>query len=134
MAAKVVTDAFDRRRHIEILFELVLQIVVELFGEALLHSFSESTGARRLFTLLGYALLGAVFGALTITFMPAHLIRNPDLRIANVVMTPLLVAALMSWIGATRRRKEKRVVRMEEFTHAYAFALSFAVARYFGAD
>jgi uncharacterized membrane protein YfcA len=112
----------------------VLQIVVELFGDAVLHAFAEKSGARRLVTLFGYAAIGAAAGALTIFVMPEHLIRNPNLRIANVVITPLLVAALMSWIGAMRRRKDKRVVRMEEFTHAYAFALSFAVARYFGAE
>ena len=112
----------------------MLQIVVELFGDAVLHSLAERSGARRLVTIFGYALIGAAAGALTIFILPEHLIRNPNLRIANVIITPLLVAALMSWIGILRRRHDKRVVRMEEFTHAYAFALSFALARYVGAE
>jgi uncharacterized membrane protein YfcA len=112
----------------------VLQIVIELFGDAVIHALAETSGVRRLVTLAGYAFIGAAAGAVTIFVLPQHLIRNPDLRIANLVITPLLVATLMACIGAIRRRNDKRVVRMEEFTHAYAFALSFALARYAGAE
>ncbi len=52
----------------------------------------------------------------------------------NLIVTPLVVAAIMAWIGAMRRRREQRFVRMEQFIFAYATALTFAMVRFFGAS
>ena len=117
----------------ELLLEFVLQIVAELFGDILVHWLPER-GRNVFFTILGYAALGAVIAALTLLVLPAHLIRSHELRIANLIVTPLLVAALMAWIGAMRRRRDKRVVQMEEFVYAYTTALAFGLVRFFGAD
>jgi Na+/H+-dicarboxylate symporter len=118
----------------ELLLELVLQIVAEFFADMGLHWFVGDSRERNIFlTVLVYALLGAALGALTLFFLPAHLIRNTPLRIANLVITPLVVASLMAWIGAVRRARDKRVVQMEEFVYAYATALTMAVVRFFGA-
>jgi hypothetical protein len=118
----------------ELLLELILQIFGEFFLDILIHLFPKSS--RDLSVYLGivvYALIGAIAGGVTLLVLPAHLIRSQELRIANLVITPLLVAALMAWIGAIRRSREKRIVQMEEFVYAYATALTFAVVRFFWA-
>ncbi len=118
-----------------ILLELFLQIFGEFALDILLHLLPSSARDRNIyFGILGYSLLGAVVGALTLFVFPDHLIRSSGLQIANLIVTPLLVAALMAQIGAMRRRRDKRVVRLEEFIYAYATALTFAVVRFFGAS
>lgn len=117
----------------EILLELILQIFGELLGDVLIHWLPQR-GRNVFLSILGYAALGALIAALTLLVLPAHLIRSYELRIVSLIVTPLLVAALMAWLGAIRRKRDKRVVRMEEFAYAYATALSFAAVRFFAAE
>jgi hypothetical protein len=113
----------------------VIQFGGEIFGDLFIHVLSESSRARNVtITLLGYILLGAAIGGLTVVIIPTHVIANEDLRVANLILTPLLVAGAMASAGAIRRRRGKRVVRMERFFYAYASAVSIALVRFFFAD
>lgn len=115
----------------EILLELLLTLVGEFFGDVLIHVFTETRRVGRALALLGHAALGAALGAGSLVFAPAHLIASPGLRAMNLGLTPVVAGLLMMWIGATRRRREKRVVGLEHFTPGFVCALAFAVVRYF---
>ena len=114
----------------EILLELLLMLVSELFGDVLIHIFTETRRIGRVLAFLGYTVLGAALGAGSLVFVPAHLIGSPALRGVSLGVTPVLSGLLMMGIGAARRRRELRVVGLEHFTAGFVCALAFGVVRY----
>lgn len=118
----------------EIVIEFVLQVVVEFFGEVVLKGLDRLTGGRfRLRSLfwiyvltvgLGFAL---GFGSLHVC---GPLIMDLRLRIANLILTPLVVAGAMHAIGRLKERRGRTLTTLDKFLGAYLFALSFALARF----
>jgi len=121
-----------------VLVELVLELLVELFGETLIdvavHRFGGGETGRTTARIILFALLGAAIGAASLFLFPAHFIRTAGLRITSVLLTPILAGAAFAWIGGRRERKGKPVSSLEAFWPAYAFALAMAVVRYYGAE
>ncbi len=77
--------------------EVVVEILVELFGELLLGAIGSvfnkelpSTPTTRAARLLGYALLGGLLGALTLPLFPEHRLRSPELRLAWLCAAPVV--------------------------------------------
>lgn len=120
------------------MLELILELVVSLFGELLLdgvlHLAGESDRAKRtVLKMLLFAFIGAAVGWATVLIFPTHFIRHAQWRIAYLVVSPFLAGWLFGVIGNVRERKGKRVSAMEEFWPAFTFALALAVVRYFRA-
>ena len=119
---------------IELLFELFLQVFVELFGDILVHMFpTDRRSWNAILAFLGYTAAGVAIGYLTLLVFPAHFIRDPRMRLINLLITPIAIAALMAWIGRVRISRDKRVVALERFVYAYALALAMALTRFFAA-
>src|SRR5688500_18546512 len=120
------------------MIELVIELLITFFGESLLdlaaHALGRSDRAHQtLLRMIVFAVLGAIVGGVSLVLFPTHFIRDAGLRIASLVLTPLVVAAAFAWIGGRRERKGKHVSALEAFWPAYTFALAMAVVRYFGA-
>ena len=120
------------------MLELILELILGLFGEALLDGAlllaGESDRAQRTaLKMFLFALIGAAVGWVTLLIFPEHFIRNAQWRLAYLVVSPFVAAWLFSILGNVRARKGKRVSAVEEFWPAFAFALALAVVRYFGA-
>lgn len=89
--------------------ELLLEIVIELFGEVLLGAVvsifdgdaPKGTGIR-LYRLLGYLVLGCVVGLLSTLAFPRHTLNSPTLRVAWLAVAPLVGAFAMSLMKALR--------------------------------
>ncbi|MEO7338033.1 MAG: hypothetical protein ABIV63_15780 [Caldimonas sp.] len=125
--------------------EVLLEILLEFFGEALLQIFAEALveiGLQRLvvpsrqgrslnpyLATIGYVLFGAVVGALSLWLFPTLFIRSHSGRIANAVVTPFVAGATMVAIGAWRRRRDQPLVLLDRFAYAYLFALVMALVR-----
>ena len=119
---------------LQALGELLLQIVFELLVELGLHGLREvfrpSMPVNPFMAAIGYALLGAAAGALSLYFQPALLIHHAAARIANLVVTPMAAGLLMTLVGAWRRRRDQEPVRLDRFGYGFLFALSMALVRY----
>lgn len=116
---------------LELLFELLFELVVEVFGDVLVHLFAAKATERPVaWAFIGYAILGVFAGFATLLFFPEHFIHDAQLRIVNVLVTPVLIGLFMAWIGRVRAKRDQAVVRFERFTFAYVFALAMAAVRW----
>jgi hypothetical protein len=125
---------------LEILFavlEVVAELLLQIFAEALFEFGLQCLGEafRRPKPLhpgmaaVGYAMLGAVAGAISLTVFPHRFIATPWLRVVNLIITPVAAGAVMATIGAWRRKREKELIRLDRFSYGYLFALAMAVVR-----
>lgn len=120
----------------EILFELLLELVFQLFGEVLvelgLHTVAEPFRQRPKVwvAVLGYLVLGGLVGALSLWMFPGHLTRDGWPRLLNLVVTPVLAGLAMTLIGRWRARRGEPVLRIDRFACGYLFALTVAVVRF----
>ncbi len=121
---------------LEILFELLLELIFQVFGELLvelgLHSLAEPFRKQPNIwvAVLGYVLLGGIVGAVSVWLMPQHLTRDGWPRLVNLVVTPVLAGFAMTLIGLWRARRGDPVLRIDRFACGYLFALTVAVVRY----
>ena len=81
-------------------------------------------------SVLGYLLLGALFGALSLWVLPHHLTRDGWPRLLNLVFTPVLAGLAMTLLGRWRARRGDPVLRIDRFACGYLFALAVAVVRF----
>lgn len=118
----------------EVLFEFVFQLIGELFFESITQRWSDGQRQHPIVAILGYGLLGGLIGALSVTFMPHHLIRDLTLRRVNLVVSPLLAGWFMMLVGSFRVQRGRERVRLDRFAYAALFAFGMALARYVFAD
>jgi len=116
--------------------ELLLQAIFELLAEFGFRSVRDTTKRPRNPVLLtiGFILLGAVAGGLSLLIFPHSPIANPDLRLANLFVTPILVGAAMMLVGRVREKKGQDLVRIDRFGYAFVFAFAMALVRFIWAS
>lgn len=121
---------------LEILFELLAELLFQIVGEVLvelgLHSLAQPFRQRPNIWLavLGYTLLGALLGALSLWAFPSYPTRDGWPRLLNLVLTPVLAGLAMTLLGRWRARRGNAVLRIDRFACGYLFALSMAVVRF----
>lgn len=114
----------------ELLLQMLFEALAEAFGHALRVPFRRKQPVRPWLAAIGYVLFGAAAGGLTLWLVPELYIKTPGLRLANVLITPVLAGLVMEAIGAWRERRDKEVLRLESFAYGYLFALAMAAVRY----
>jgi hypothetical protein len=116
---------------LEFLGELLLQLVLEMLLEFGFHAVSEPfrKPPNPWLAALGYVLLGAACGGLSLAVFPAYL-TSPSWRIPNLILTPIAAGLLMTALGAWRARRGDPVLRIDRFLFGYLFALSLALVRF----
>lgn len=123
----------------EILSWLATEIIFPLIGEALAewgaHIFRRNAKRRPNPVLagIGSLLLGLFFGVLSLWLKPEAMLKDPFLRLANLIGAPLLVGIVMVHFGRWRTIRGKRDLTMSRFANAYLLAFGIAIVRYFGA-
>lgn len=114
--------------------EFLLQMAFELLAELGLHSvrevFRPSVPTNPFLAAIGYALLGAGAGALSLHFRPALLIHHTGAQIANLFATPFAAGIVMALVGVWRRRRDQQPVLLDRFGYGFLFALSMALVRF----
>lgn len=123
----------------ELLVELVLEIVLQLFGEFLAElgwrSGKEVFAKRRLrnpwLAGIGSLMLGLVVGLVSLIFFPQHFIQTKAFRLLNLIVTPVVPGIVMWQIGCWRMKRQLDSIRLESFWHGYLFALGMGALRYF---
>ena len=119
---------------LQLLGELVLQIVFEALAELGLHSvrepFRRPEPLHPVLAAIGYGILGAIAGAGSLWLLPSLFITVEWLRIANVVITPVVAGGVMGVFGAWRRRRNEELIRLDRFAYGFLFALAMALVRF----
>lgn len=124
----------------EFLFEIVVEVLIQLFFEALVELGLQSMAEpfRRppnpWLAALGYGLLGVIAGGISLWLFPTYLVGGETLRIVNLVLTPVAVGLLMCLMGAWRAHRGQPVLRIDRFAYGYLFALALALTRFAFAD
>jgi hypothetical protein len=117
---------------IEVIGELLLQALVEVLVELGLHSVVEPLNRKpkTWMAAIGYGIFGIVAGAFSLWIFPNNL-TDPSLRLANLLVTPLLVGGLMVALGAWRTRRHQATIGLDKFVYGYLFAFTFGLVRFF---
>jgi hypothetical protein len=119
---------------IEFIVEFLLQFVIEVLFELGIRGVWNRRERKKPvhFILAGiyYAALAAIAGFATVIFFPEHFIKDGNLRLANFVVTPILVGSMMGIRGKALRRKGKLLIRLDTFSYGFLFAFVFAAIRF----
>lgn len=81
--------------------EIIVQVLAELLAEFGLQSLADPLRKPRtpVYSIVGYTLWGLIAGGISLFLFPASAIRNPAFSTINLVVTPLVIAAIMAMIG-----------------------------------
>jgi hypothetical protein len=117
---------------LELLGEFLIQIVLEGLVELGFHAIAEPfrKPLNPYLAVLGYVLLGAVLGGVSLLVFPSHIVGTQGLRIMALVIVPLLVGCMMLLMGIWREKRGQPVKRLDRFGYGYVFALSLGLTRY----
>lgn len=128
--------------------EVLLEILIQFFGEIVLQIFFEffaELGIRSVrepfrkprnpwFAALGYTIFGALAGGLSLLLFPSLFMDTRSAQIANLILAPVAAGLAMVALGSWRRRHGQEVIRLDRFAYGYLFALAMAAVRFaFGA-
>jgi hypothetical protein len=118
----------------QLLLEVLLQLIFEILAEIGLKSVREvmrpSKPAQSLWGLVGYILLGAVLGGLSVLLFPHKFAVPVWLQVANVVVSPVVVGIAMVGVGRWRTRRNQQTILLHKFWFGFVFALVFALVRF----
>jgi hypothetical protein len=119
---------------LELFGELILQVLLQVFIEIVFHVFIEPM--KRVEAkfpsapIAPYLFLGLVSGWLSLLFLPASLLKDPQLKVLNLIVTPAIVGLIMSGIGKQRQKKGQETLKIDHFVPGFVLALSFALVRF----
>ena len=119
----------------QFLLEIVLQFVFEWLTQLGWRSVADVFNRRPhpVFSTIGAAIMGAVAGGISLLIVSDAVIDDPNLRIVNLAVTPIVVGLLMVAIGRLRARKGEEIQALDRFHLAALFAFMMGMVRYFGA-
>jgi len=122
---------------LELLFALA-ELLLELAGEAILDfalraiaQVSEDLEiSSPVLASVGYGLLGVLTGGLSLVIFPHPLFHPSRVHGISLLINPVIAGGVMSAIGSMLRRRDKRVVQIENFGYGFAFAFGMALLRF----
>jgi hypothetical protein len=117
----------------EILLELVLPLITEVFAELALHQVGRivraHAAARIIITALMYLGVGLAAGFFSLLIFPHAFARSSALPGISLVITPVLGGILMSYIAWFRVRTWDWTIRLETFAYGFIFAFAMTLLR-----
>ena len=115
----------------QLLLEIVGQVLISLGVNSMVEALQFKSDKNPVQAFFGHILLGLIAGGLSLWIFPDLFVFNNVLRMANLVITPVVVGLLMSALGAWRARKSFAAMRMDSFAYGFIFAFSISLIRYF---
>jgi hypothetical protein len=120
---------------LQFIFEFLLQIAGELLIELGLRSLGEPFVNREernpVLAAIGYCLIGAILGGLSLILFPNSFVRSERFHGVNLIITPVLAGLVMAAIGRFRERHGKTVIRLDSFVYGFLFAFAMALVRFY---
>jgi hypothetical protein len=114
----------------EMLLQIIGEAIAELFGHSVKEPFRRSKPVHPWLAVIGYIIFGAIAGVLSLWLFPSLFIKVEWLRIANLILTPIVSGIVMARIGSWRRKHERETIRLDSFFYGFCFALSMAFVRF----
>ncbi len=119
---------------LQALAEIALQIIFELFVELGLRSVHAVVWRPKplnpVLAGIGYAILGAAAGGVSLAVFPHSFIGTPWMRVANLLVAPLAAGAVMAAFGAWRQRNDQQLIRLNRFGYGFLFAFVMTCSRF----
>ena len=117
---------------LQLLGEILLQILFELLFEVGVHGVDRVLRKPRhpVWSSIGYLLWGGIAGGLSLLVFPNSAIADPNLRLANLLVTPIVAGLSMMFVGRLRQKRGQTVLRIDRFAYAFAFAFAMAAVRF----
>ncbi len=119
---------------VDLLFEVLIQVV----GEAILgmivrssrNAIKKSEPISPVLAAVGYLVLGAACGVVSIFFFPHPLIHPSRIHGISLLVSPVITGLIMAQVGLLLRRKDKNTVGIESFWYGFTFAFGVALIRF----
>ena len=119
------------------LAELILEVLFELAGEAILdlalRALGEVLGSSEfknpLLASFGYAVLGALTGGLSLVIFPHPLIHPSKIHGVSLLIAPVVTGSVMAMTGSILHRQGKKASQIESFGYGFTFAFGMALIR-----
>ena len=119
---------------LELVFEALVQLVLDFLAEAGLESVRHATGrvrqAHPLVAAFGIVLLGGLIGAATVIVLPSRLVPRMPVPGLSLVLAPLFNGVVMHVYGDWRWRRGGRGSYLATFWGGSLFALAIAAVRF----
>lgn len=123
---------------IEIIVEIVLELLINIFGEllfelglsALKESIKRNGTAYPVVACIGYALLGGVAGGLSLLVFPRQYMRSERYHGVGLLVIPTLAGLAMAGMGALKSKMGKNLIRLDTFSFGFAFAFFMTLTRF----
>lgn len=137
-ATPILLCSAARSPAMEDILTIIIQFLLELLGEALLNLpfdwpsrrrgrlESDSPFRRSLPWLAG----GCLLGLASLWVLPHSLIPLPALRIATLLLAPLLSGMLSYWLTVQRSRNNANLRPRNHFWQAFGFTAGLAAVRF----
>jgi len=125
--------------------DLLLELLLEFFGELLLQVFAEIAVAfiwrtfgkvveaerikNTFVSVVTYVFLGSLTGGISLAIFPHPLVRATRFHGISLLISPIATGSMMALIGSVLRRNNRKVVPIESFGYASAFAFGMALVR-----
>jgi hypothetical protein len=119
---------------LEIIFELLAELLVQVIGETLIEVGYQRVRAgprpsHPVAATAGLVALGAVVGAVSAWLFPHRLTSWALAPLWSVLIAPLVVGAALHFFGVWRRRRGHATTHLATFYGGAAFAFAYAVTR-----
>lgn len=116
----------------QFLGEIFLPVFIEMLAEMGFHRTAESFQRKPApwLAFIGYAIFGAIAGAISLLFLPNLLIDSDRLQIVGLFAAPFTVGLIMVCVGMWRRRRGDDLVRLDRFAYSFIFAFMFGLIRF----
>jgi hypothetical protein len=121
----------------EIIAYLLIELLFPILGELLSRIFAMLSGGLRSVLTRDTGLLAATFGAglgfLSTVFLAHAMLPNFWFRLANVLITPLLVGYFAMLFGSARELRGKAPLPTDTFLYGYIMTTSYLITRWIAA-
>jgi hypothetical protein len=114
----------------EILFEVIVYWVCEFIAWIGFGFANPSSRHNPLKALPVFAILGGIFGGVSLLLFRTHFIADPRLRLISLFVTPVVVGVLVAILGKLQRRFSTLVVPFAGFSYGFVFAFTMAIVRF----
>lgn len=119
----------------EILFELVLSLFGEVLAELALHELGRIPWMRKtgrvVLTAILYFGAGVVAGFISLQIFPKAFARSSTVPGISLVITPVLGGVFLSYIAWLRVRTWDWTIRLETFAYGFLFAFAMTLLRFY---